>query len=311
MDITQSNWNESDTSNTTAAPDGAPEGMAPSGVNDVLRAHQGALKRWYNWTVPKVTGGTGTAYTLTYSAVPNGLADGMPHMVQFHAANGLGPTLNVNLLGAKPLHYYSVGAWRPIPPGAVDVDMLIGLFYHAGTGAYRLLWLPKAATGTVKAFAGTTPPAGYLLCAGQTLSRADYAGLFAAIGTTYGAPDSSTFKLPDLRSLVVAGRSDMGGSEVARFDGTVPRAALGGVFGSQYNTATTTVSGTASGSMAGTTDGPSPPFQLIVDGSGSGVATSGHSHNVNVTGTLSVSASGASSFSIVQPTMVMNQIIAI
>ena len=29
MDITQSNWNEADASNSTAAPDGWPEGMTP------------------------------------------------------------------------------------------------------------------------------------------------------------------------------------------------------------------------------------------------------------------------------------------
>ena len=42
MDISAANWSEDDNANTAAAPDGAPEGMAPSGVNNVLRAHQGA-----------------------------------------------------------------------------------------------------------------------------------------------------------------------------------------------------------------------------------------------------------------------------
>ena len=36
MDIEASNWNEDDASNAAAAPDGAPEGMAPSGVNNVI-----------------------------------------------------------------------------------------------------------------------------------------------------------------------------------------------------------------------------------------------------------------------------------
>src|SRR5260370_12475424 len=93
MDISASNWNEADASNTTAAPDGAPEGMAPSGLNDVLRAHQGAVKRWYDWTIPKTTAGTSTAYTLTYSVAPGALVDGMTHLAQFNAANGNAPTL--------------------------------------------------------------------------------------------------------------------------------------------------------------------------------------------------------------------------
>ena len=112
MDIGAANWNEDDNANTTAAPDGAPEGMAPSGVNNVLRAHQGALKRFYNWAIPKVTGGSGTAYTLSYAVAPGSLVDGMTHLVQFHTVSGTGATLNVNNLGATPLHYHAAGAWR-------------------------------------------------------------------------------------------------------------------------------------------------------------------------------------------------------
>lgn len=66
--------------------------------------------------------------------------------------------------------------------------------------------------GSVIDFAGTNPPIGWLLCAGQTLSRSDYPDLFAAIGTTYGAPSGATFNLPDCRGRVSAGRDvDQGG----------------------------------------------------------------------------------------------------
>src|SRR5580700_364187 len=114
-DIGASNWNESDSGNSTAAPDGAPEGMAPSGVDDTMRAMMGAIKRWYDWSIPKLTGGTSTAYTLTYAVAPGALVDGMTHLVRFNAANGVGATLNVNNLGAIPLQYYSAGAWRAVP----------------------------------------------------------------------------------------------------------------------------------------------------------------------------------------------------
>src|SRR5262245_26729240 len=139
MDITQSNWTEADASNATAAPDGAPEGMAPSGVNDVLRAHQGALKRWYTWSIPRLTAGSAAAYTLAYGVAPAALVDGMTHLVEFHAANGAAATLNVNLLGAKPIYYYAVGAWRPIPPNLFDANALSRVAYHASSGVYRLL----------------------------------------------------------------------------------------------------------------------------------------------------------------------------
>ena len=149
MDIAAANWTEDDTANPTAAPDGAPEGMAPSGVNNVLRAHQGALKRFYNWTIPKVTGGSGTVYTLTYGVAPGALADGMTHLVQFHAINGAGATLNVNNLGATPLHYHAAGAWRVGPPRLIDTDEGWRVAHHASSGAQRLLGRPDRTGGGV------------------------------------------------------------------------------------------------------------------------------------------------------------------
>jgi len=53
--------------------------------------------------------------------------------------------------------------------------------------------------GTIIDFAGVNPPAGYLACplVATNVSRATYAALFAAIGTTWGAGDgSTTFGLP-------------------------------------------------------------------------------------------------------------------
>jgi microcystin-dependent protein len=48
-------------------------------------------------------------------------------------------------------------------------------------------------------YAGSTAPAGFLLCNGSAISRTTYADLFAIIGTTYGSGDgSTTFNIPDL-----------------------------------------------------------------------------------------------------------------
>jgi hypothetical protein len=212
MDIGASNWSETDTNNNQPAPDGAPEGMFPSGVNDTIRAVMGALKRWFNWSSPKITAGSATAYTLTHGVAPSALVDGMTHLVQFHAVNGAGATLNVNGLGAKPLYAYSAGAWYQAPPAFVDVATFCRVIYDAGAGAYRLLMPGAVPTGTVAPFAGAAAPAGYLLAFGQAISRTDYPGLFAVISTTYGAGNgSTTFNLPDLRGFVVAGKDNMGG----------------------------------------------------------------------------------------------------
>jgi hypothetical protein len=141
MDISQTVWNESDSLNNTPAPDGAPEGMAPSGVDDVIRADRGAIKRWYNQTIPLLTGGTATAFTLTYSVVPTALADGQTHLVRFHAANGAAATLNVNALGARPIYCYA-GAWVAAPIGMLATDQVVRVAYNVAAGAYFLLDLP-------------------------------------------------------------------------------------------------------------------------------------------------------------------------
>lgn len=61
-------------------------------------------------------------------------------------------------------------------------------------------------TGTVVAFAASSPPSGWLVCNGAAVSRTTYAALFAVIGTTFGDGDgSTTFNLPDLRGEFVRG----------------------------------------------------------------------------------------------------------
>lgn len=79
---------------------------------------------------------------------------------------------------------------------------------------------PSIPAGIVEVFAGSTVPAGFLLCDGSAVSRDTYAALFAVIGTTYGVGDgSTTFNLPDLSGRVVIGTSQShalgstGGSE--------------------------------------------------------------------------------------------------
>jgi microcystin-dependent protein len=49
-------------------------------------------------------------------------------------------------------------------------------------------------------------PSGYLLCNGAAVSRTTYAALFAVIGTTFGAGDTTTtFNLPDYRNRMPIG----------------------------------------------------------------------------------------------------------
>jgi hypothetical protein len=79
--------------------------------------------------------------------------------------------------------------------------------------------------GTIQAYAGSSTPAGWLVCDGSAVNQADYPQLFAAIGTTwntctnpltgsaYAAPSAGQFRIPDLRSAFLRGAG--GGANAA------------------------------------------------------------------------------------------------
>lgn len=91
--------------------------------------------------------------------------------------------------------------------------------------------------GVVAPFAGTTAPTGWLLCAGQAVSRTANAALFAAIGTAFGAGDgSTTFNLPDMRGRLALGLDNMGGTDAGRLS---VANTLGGSGGAQTKSGST------------------------------------------------------------------------
>jgi microcystin-dependent protein len=61
--------------------------------------------------------------------------------------------------------------------------------------------------GTIVAYGGATPPDGWLLCDGSSLTQAAFPRLFSAIGTAFGntAGVGGSFNLPDLRGRFVRG----------------------------------------------------------------------------------------------------------
>lgn len=75
--------------------------------------------------------------------------------------------------------------------------------------------------GTTAFFAMVTAPTGWLKANGAAVSRATYADLFDAIGTTFGSGDgSTTFNLPDLRGEFPRGWDDSRGVDSGRSLGT-------------------------------------------------------------------------------------------
>jgi microcystin-dependent protein len=68
-------------------------------------------------------------------------------------------------------------------------------------------------SGTLTMWPTGTAPSGWLLCNGAAVSRTTYAALFAVIGTTFGAGDTTTtFNLPDYRDRMPIGANTIAAS---------------------------------------------------------------------------------------------------
>jgi microcystin-dependent protein len=68
-------------------------------------------------------------------------------------------------------------------------------------------------SGTLTMWPTGAAPSGWLLCNGAAVSRATYAALFAVIGTTFGAGDTTTtFNLPDYRDRMPIGANTIAAS---------------------------------------------------------------------------------------------------
>lgn len=93
--------------------------------------------------------------------------------------------------------------------------------------------------GAIIDFAGASVPDGWLVCAGQSLSRTDYAALFAVIGTNYGSASGSTFNLPDCRGRVSAGRDLDQGGLANRLTSVTPNGTTVGAVGGAQSVALT------------------------------------------------------------------------
>lgn len=179
--------------------------------------------------------------------------------------------------------------------------------------------------GSVVDFAGTTAPTGWLICAGQALSRVDFPDLFAAIGTTYGAPSGATFNIPDCRGRVVAGRDvDQGG-----FSGrlTTPNSQTIGAAGGEQSvtlsagqmpTHTHEVTGSTNSAGAHTHTIEAFSGETVLVGNGANLvlkaggapyatASAGtHSHSIAVS---AANAGSSEAHPNVQPTIIMTKII--
>ena len=126
----------------------------------------------------------------------------------------------------------------PYAPPALDYPTFVGQRVWVQTYGRRVVIVgvsksaPDLPVGTVSVWAGmesVAPPMPWMVMERQALLRTEYPELFGIIGTTFGAPDSSRFYLPETRGKVIAGRHDLGEAE---FD------TIGKIFGTIQETLT-------------------------------------------------------------------------
>lgn len=214
-------------SNTSAPPNGAPEGMAPSAVNDTMRDMMAQIRDLGDRARGPLhlLGSVSGTNTITAAASPTlpAYAAGQIFMFAAAGANTGGVTLNVDSLGATNI-YKGSGA-TALGAGDIPAGSIVLVTYATSPGNhFRLLSVSLGAQtgGTMPIgggmdFWGTTAPTGWLFAYGQAISRTTYAAAFAALGTTHGAGDgSTTFNLPDKRGRASFGKDNMGGSSANR-----------------------------------------------------------------------------------------------
>lgn len=213
-------WSTTAASNDTADPTvNMREGMAPSQVNDSVRALMASMAKWRDDTNGLLeTSGTASAYTVSTNSTLT-LTNGRTITIRPHATNSAGCTINVDSLGAKNL--------RSVTGESISAGVLV-----AGT-PYRVSYFTSAdewilhntisnpyvvPIGGMLDYVSSTPPnSAFVLPYGQAISRTTYAALYAICGTTFGVGDgATTFNVPDLRGRIRVGKDNMGGSAASR-----------------------------------------------------------------------------------------------
>ena len=140
-----------------------------------------------------------------------------------------------------------------VPPSAVFVHGIISASpLPAGVMMDYAGPITEHADASTAQPTSNQPPAGWLWCAGQAVSRSTYSALFTAISTTHGVGDgATTFNVPDRRGRLGLPLDNMGGTDAGRLS---MANTLGGVGGSNViavgNLPASGVSFTPSGSIS-------------------------------------------------------------
>lgn len=164
-------WDTTAANNNSSPPDGFPENMAYSAVNNAAReVMAAAAKMWGDIAGGISTAGSSNAYTLTPTQTFAAYGEGMLFLVEANHTNTGAATLNVNSLGAKDI---KDGQGNAVVSGEIVSGARYFLAYDNGAGHFRLVAQKDSGTFTnatfdtvtindgliesVEALSGTTP----------------------------------------------------------------------------------------------------------------------------------------------------------
>ena len=323
-------WSQTAASNATADSNvNWAEGQAPSSVNDSARAEMASVAKWRDdISGILVSGGSGTAYTITSNQVIAANTNGMTVQFTPGTTNTGAVTLSVDGQTAQPLRFRT---GVDLPSGVLISGSLYQATYRSSVSEWLLHSFDASIYaipigGSIDYWGSTAPNSAFVLAQGQAISRTTYATLFALISTTYGSGDgSTTFNIPDLVGRVTAMR-DAGSARLSSsYFGGNP-ANLGAVGGSESTTLTAaqipSITSSGTNSISVTTS------QKVVNGPNSGSAQAGGTQvtaaDPGSGGALSLlTSTGSNSISVtsnntsgtahrtVQPTIICNKLLRI
>lgn len=129
-------WNISAGSNNATPPNGAPEGQAPSTLNDVIRENMAAIARMYSDHRGHLTSaGSANAYTLTTNSTHAAIANsGLLVFIANHTNTG-SATLAVDGLAAKTIRANG----ETLAAGKIVSGYTVAVVYNVTSDCYDLL----------------------------------------------------------------------------------------------------------------------------------------------------------------------------
>lgn len=201
-------WQIAADDNNQTPPDGWPERMAYSSVNNTAREGMAVLARNYKDRSGEIVS-TGNANTLVVS--PNGtftsFQEGDRFSFRAHVNVNDGAHLRVGP-ATNPSYPLQDAYGNPVVEGDILSGMVVDVVWRSS--AWRRVGSPVVVagfvTGVMAPFAGTVAPDGFLLCDGSAVNRTTYADLFDVIGESFGPGDgSTTFNVPDTRNRALRG----------------------------------------------------------------------------------------------------------